>query len=116
MFTGLRTVVYPAPALTDAKDWWTGVLGKPPYYDSPHYVGFDAAGYELALDPSTDPAAGPIVYWGVQDAGKAYAELLARGATGREEPHDVGDSIVVGTVVAPTGTIVGVIENPHFAG
>jgi catechol 2,3-dioxygenase-like lactoylglutathione lyase family enzyme len=51
MFHGLRTVVYPVDDLETAKAWWTRVLGVPPYFDEPYYVGFSVHGYELALDP-----------------------------------------------------------------
>ncbi len=46
---GLRTVIYPAPGLDSAKQWWTALLGIDPYFDQPFYVGFSIAGYELAL-------------------------------------------------------------------
>ena len=38
---GLRTVIYPAPDLAAAKAWWTELLGFPPYFDQPFYVGFE---------------------------------------------------------------------------
>lgn len=40
MFLGLRTVIYPAPDLAASKAWFTDVLGSPPYFDTPYYVGF----------------------------------------------------------------------------
>jgi len=81
-----------------------------PYFDEPFYVGFNVAGYELALDPSGDPA----TYWGVADADMALAELLDAGATKRGAVQDVGNSIRVATVLEPGGSIFGIIENPHF--
>ena len=113
-FLGLRTVIYPSPDLAAAKAWFTGVLGFGPYFDEPFYVGFNVGGYELGLDPNADPAAGAITYWGVDDADEALAALLAQGARERSAVQDVGDGIRVATVVGPTGSIVGVIENPHF--
>jgi hypothetical protein len=38
---GLRTVIYPAPELEAAKRWWTELLGEPPYFDEPFYVGYE---------------------------------------------------------------------------
>ena len=59
MFLGLRTVVYSAPDLAASKAWWTEVLGVPPYFDEPFFVGFNPGGFELGLDPAADPAAAP---------------------------------------------------------
>ena len=115
MFLGLRTVIYPAPDLDASKAWFTRLLGIEPYFDQPFYVGYSVAGYELALDPSGDPALGPITYWGVADADAALAQLLANGATERGKVEDVGDQIRTATVVEPGGSVLGIIQNPHFA-
>jgi catechol 2,3-dioxygenase-like lactoylglutathione lyase family enzyme len=114
MFLGLRTVIYPAPDLAAAKEWWTEVLGIEPYFDEPFFVGFSPGGYELGLNPGADPALGAVSYWGVADADAAYAHLVALGATPLEPVEEVGDGIRLGTVRDPVGSIVGVIENPIF--
>ena len=114
MFLGLRTVIYPAVDLAASRAWFTDLLGVGPYFDEPFYVGFQVAGYELALDPDADPAVGPITYWGVPDADVALARLLEAGAGAREAVRDVGGDIRVATVLEPAGTVLGVIENPHF--
>lgn len=111
---GLRTVIYPAPALAAAKQWWTDVLGLPPYFDQPFYVGFEVAGYELGLLPDADPADGAVTYWGVADIQAAYASLLVRGATEHVAPNHVGDDIWTASVRTPHGAVVGLIRNPHF--
>jgi catechol 2,3-dioxygenase-like lactoylglutathione lyase family enzyme len=113
-FLGLRTVIYPSPDLAAAKAWFSGVLGFGPYFDEPFYVGFNVGGYELGLDPNADVGAGTVTYWGVDDADGALAALLAQGARERSAVRDVGDGIRVATVVGPTGSVVGIIENPHF--
>lgn len=114
MFLGLRTVIYPAPDLAESKAWFTRVLGIEPYFDEEFYVGFSVGGYELALDPNAPPDAGAITYWGVRDCDEAEARLVDAGATVREPVREVGDSIRVGTVVDPSGHVIGIIENPHF--
>ena len=114
MFLGLRTVIYPAPDIATVKAWYTAVLGQPPYFDEPFYVGFNVGGYELGLDPNGDVATGPITYWGVTDADAAYAQLLAGGATEHGKVQDVGDGIRVATVRDAGRNILGIIENPHF--
>ncbi|WP_019631885.1 VOC family protein [Actinomadura atramentaria] len=114
-FLGLRTVIYPAPDVAAAKRWWTSVLGFEPYFDEPFYVGYDVGGYELGLDPDGDPAAGPRVYWGVEDAAAAEAALIAAGGESHEKCREVGGGIEVATVRNPLGDLVGVIRNPHFS-
>lgn len=116
MFLGLRTTIYPAPDLAAAKAWFTGVLGQEPYFDEPFYVGFEVGGFELGLLPDADPADGVLTYWGVPDAEAAYAALVAAGASEHGPVTEVGDGIKTGTVREPGGSIVGIIENPHFTG
>ena len=91
MLLGLRTVIYPAPDLAAGKAWFTSLLGAPPYFDEPFYVGFEVAGYELGLVPAGTSSTGPVTYWGVPDVAVALASLLA------------------------AGSVLGFIENPHFA-
>jgi catechol 2,3-dioxygenase-like lactoylglutathione lyase family enzyme len=114
-FEGLRTVIYPAPDLAAAKAWWRAYLGIEPYFDEPFYVGFEVAGYELALLPDADPADGALTYWGVADVAAAVDAAIASGATEHVPVSEVGGGIVTATVRTPPGTILGLIYNPHFA-
>ncbi|HEX2179052.1 MAG TPA: VOC family protein [Actinomycetota bacterium] len=114
MFQGLRTVIYPAPDLDAAKEWWSSVLGQQPYFDEPFYVGFNVGGYELGLNPDADPEDGPVTYWGVPKIEDAMGVLMGGGAQPHSDISDVGDGVKVATVLSPTGHLVGVIENPHF--
>jgi catechol 2,3-dioxygenase-like lactoylglutathione lyase family enzyme len=111
---GLRTVIYPTSDLANAKAWWTEFLGFGPYFDEPFYVGYNVAGYELGLMPSEDPSAGPTTYWAVDDVAQSIGAALSQGATEREAPQDVGDGIIVASMVTPLGQVVGLIYNPHF--
>ena len=108
---GLRTVIYPAPDLEDAKAWWSRLLGVDPYFDQPFYVGYSVAGYELALDPAGSVAAGAVTYWGVGDCDEAWSWLIDAGAAPREGVRDVGGSIRVATVVEPSGNVIGKSAN-----
>jgi len=117
VFQGLRTVIYNVEDLERAKGWYAEVLGKPPYFAEPFYVGFNVGGYELGLDPDLSGVKrgnAPIAYWGVADAKAAHAKLLALGATAHRPLQDVGGGIVVGSVFDPFGNVIGIIENPHF--
>ena len=115
MFLGLRTAIYPAPDLQQAKKWYSELLGQTPYFDQPFYVGFSVGGFELGLVPEATPSTfAPQPLWGVQSAAAAYARLLELGATPLEPVTEVGEGIKVAAVTDPFGNRVGVIENPHF--
>lgn len=117
MIQGLRTAVYKVSDLEKAKVWYSQVLGIEPYFDEPFYVGYCVGGYELGLDPDMQGVTSGNnvgIYWGVNDAALAFAELTARGAMADAEPHDVGGGIIVASVLDPFGNVFGIIQNPHF--
>ncbi len=115
MILGLRTAIYPVSDLTRAKAWYTQVVGAPPYFDQPFYVGFAVGGFELGLLPDgTASTTGPQPLWGVTDAHAECARLISLGATALEPVTDVGDGIKVAAVTDPFGNRLGLIENPHF--
>ncbi len=115
---GLRTVVYAAPDLERAKEWYTEALGIEPYFAEDFYVGFNVGGYELALDPGRSVArpagSGAMVYWGVDDVEGELNRLLSLGAKPHTPFQDVGGDIKVGSVLDPFGNAIGLIFNPHF--
>ena len=112
--SGLRTVIYPSAHLAADKAWWAELLGLKPYFDQPFYVGFNVAGYELALLPDADPSDGALVYWGVDDVPAAIEAAIATGSVEHTPVADVGDNIVTATVRTPSGAILGLIYNPNF--
>ena len=118
MFLGLRTAVYYVSDIQKGRDWYSSILGFPPYFDEPFYVGFNVAGYELGLQPTEGEeivqSSKAAVYWGVESCEAALKALLAKGATANEDVQDVGGGIKVASVKDPFGNIFGVIENPHF--
>ena len=95
MFQGLRTAIYHVDDIEQAKAWYSNVLGVAPYFDQPFYVGFNAGGYELGLQPREGtPASGEptvVAYWGVADARESLARLLTLGA----RPHRTGDLLLL---------------------
>jgi predicted enzyme related to lactoylglutathione lyase len=117
MLLGLRTVGYHVDDLGAAKQWYMKVLGFPPYFDEPFYVGFNVGGYELGLNPdlsNVSPGGKTLAYWGVKDITAAHARLLELGAEPHEGVQDVGEGIRVASVRDPWGNLFGIIENPHF--
>ena len=107
-------MIYPSPDIAAAKAWWSELLGTEPYFDEPFYVGFNVGGYELGLLPDAAADDGALTYWGVADVSTAVATALAAGAEVHVAPSDVGGGIITATVRTPTGTILGLIYNPHF--
>ena len=129
MFQGLRTAIYHVDDIGKAKEWYASILGFGPYFDEPFYVGFNVGGYELGLQPREGGAAGQgaagtsgasgdvasvVAYWGVADARAAVARVLELGARLQNDVQDVGDGILVATVLDPFGNVFGIIQNPHF--
>jgi predicted enzyme related to lactoylglutathione lyase len=115
MLLGLRTAIYPVGDLAQAKAWYAQVLGAPPYFDQPFYVGFSVGGFELGLVPDGQPGtSGPQALWGVSDAADAFTCLLALGATELEPVMDVGEGIRVAAVRDPFGNRLGLVQNPGF--
>ena len=116
LFLGLRTVIYAAPDLARAKEWYSKAFGVEPYFDEQYYVGFNIGGYELGLDPNGGHSGqgGTSAYWGVADIAKAMEHMKSIGAEISSPEKNVGDGIKVGTVLDPFGNSIGIIENPHF--
>ncbi|HRN78008.1 MAG TPA: VOC family protein [Candidatus Dependentiae bacterium] len=111
MFQGLRTVIYQVNDLDKAKEWYTKILGAPPYFDESYYVGFDVDGFELGLMPDEEweKAENVLAYWQVADIHKTYKHLLSHGATEHDPVQEVGDGIYVASVYDPFGNILGII-------
>ncbi len=120
MLLGLRTAIYHTPDISEGKRWYSRVLGVPPYFDQPFYVGFNVGGFELGLSPDKEgPDGGPArtvvgAFWGVKDIDAVYTRLLELGAVPRTEVQDVGEGIRVADVLDPFGNVLGIIENPHY--
>ena len=118
MFLGLRTAVYYVNDIEKGKEWYASILGFPPYFDEPFYVGFNVAGLRTRTaaneGEANRQASKAAVYWGVESCEAALEALLAKGATANEDVQEVGGGIKVATVKDPFGNIFGVIENPHF--
>jgi len=117
VFLGLRSHILDTDDLQATKAWYTDVLGKPPYFDEPFYVGFDAGGFELGLlprDPDKPYPTGGETYWGVTDIRKAVEELQSKRGELVHDIQDVGEGILMAIIKDPAGNRVGIIENPQF--
>ena len=113
MFQKLRTVIYKVSDLQAAKEWYTEMTGKQPYFDQPFYVGFDINGYELGLDPdmnNTVQGNQAVAYWAVDDIHAAIKKLSGNGAVIIQPVSNVGGTIEVAVLQDPFGNHVGIIS------
>jgi predicted enzyme related to lactoylglutathione lyase len=109
----IRTITVPVKDLAAAKALYTRLLGAEPYVDQPYYVGFRPEGSpELGLDPHGDVAAGPIVYWHVEDINAELAALVEAGATEERPVHDVGGGALTATLRDTDGNLLGLFQGP----
>src|SRR5438046_10410591 len=91
MVLGLRTAIYPAPDLAAAKRWYTDMLGVPPYFAEPCYVGFSVGGFELGLLPNATPGTvGPQRLWGIAVIGPPDSRLIELVAPPLQPIAEVG--------------------------
>jgi predicted enzyme related to lactoylglutathione lyase len=110
---GIKTVLHPVSDLATAKVVYAALLGVPPQTDSAYYVGFEAAGQQIGLVPSSGPQGmtSPVAYWHVPDIEAKLAEVTAAGATLKEPAHDVGGGRLVATVTDPDGNVLGLLQD-----
>lgn len=101
----IASLVIPVSDLVAAKAIYGVLLGKP-HTDTPYYVGYNIAGFEVALAPG-DLAEGPVVYADVDDLDAARAELIAAGASERSAPRQVAPESRVCVLVDADGNPFG---------
>src|SRR5437762_13533601 len=100
MASGMQTVIYPVKDLESAKKVYTALLGTPPAYEAPYYVGWNIGGQDIGLDPSrhSQGITAPVPYWLVDDIHKAIEQLVAAGATVQQQPRNVRGSKLAASV------------------
>ena len=124
MLRGMATVNYWAADHEAAKQWYTDLLGLPPYFERPGYAEFRIGDYqhELGLiDSRYAPASsapgpgGAILYWHVDDVAAALERLVSMGVKEYEALTRRGEAgFVTASVVDPFGNVLGVMYNPHY--
>jgi predicted enzyme related to lactoylglutathione lyase len=112
--TAVTAIVYPVRDLAGAKAVFGAWLGTEPYVDSSYYVGFRVGDHEVGLDPHgfDQGLTGPVCYTDVSDIEQVLAQLRDAGATGRDDPHDVGGGMLIATVNDPDGNVIGLRQQP----
>ncbi len=117
MFKAIRTIIYKVNDLEKAKAWYTNILGFPPYFDQPFYVGFNINDYELGLDPDIENVIYgniPVAYWQVDNIELTKSKILKIGGLLHQDIQNVGNDIKVAELKDPFGNIIGIIEDKSF--
>ena len=110
MNDGIR-IIYPVRDLAAAKAIYRRLLGTEPAMDEPYYVGFEAAGGHVGLDPHghSKGMTGPVAYYPVNDIRASLKALLDAGAESLQEPSDVGGGALIASVKDPDGNVIGLL-------
>lgn len=120
---GLATLNFFAADHAAAKEWYTKLLGFPPYFERPGYMEFRIGDYQHELGiidarfapPGTnDTPAGAIQYWHVNDVQQMLEKLLSLGATLYEKVMVRGEGFITASVVDPFGNVLGIMYNRHY--
>jgi methyltransferase (TIGR00027 family) len=113
MFEALKRVRYQVQDLEQAKQWYSGLLGKHPVLDAPFAVAFLVGDAVLMLAPASSARRAiderVVAYWGVSNIDQARSRLLECGAEPRGEVTSFGDTRFA-RVVDPFGNVVGITE------
>lgn len=107
-------IVYPAADMTAAKQFFRELTGGDPYVEGAPYVGYKSGDMEIGLVPggASREACG-LAYWTVTDIAARVEALVAAGGTVEKEITDVGYGMLVASIKAPNGAIVGLRQFPN---
>lgn len=109
---GLRTLIFDVTDLPAAKRFYADVLGKPPSFDEPFYVGFDVGGYEFGLHPveKVETSPGNVTgYLAADDVEATLARVIALGAKLKDAPG--GTRVTLDHLGWPAR---GLVEDPQW--
>ena len=112
MVPGVKIFIHPVKDLDRTKALFGTSLDGAPTIDSPYYVQFDIGDQRLGPDPSghTRGFPGSVGYWQVEDINARFQEILAAGATGHEDPRDVGNGALIASVKDADGNVIGLVQ------
>jgi predicted enzyme related to lactoylglutathione lyase len=112
MTSGIGTIIIPVTDLAAAKAVYGELLGVAPSTDQPYYVGYQAAGQQIGLDPNghRQGMTGPVMYWHVDDLAASLDALVKAGAQELQPARDVGDGKLIAAVKDTDGNIIGLLQ------
>lgn len=106
-------IVYTVDDMTKAKRFFCALIGTDPYADSPAYVGYRSGDMEIGLVPSAEKRdASALPYWTVDDIDASVKSLVDAGGTIVQAITDVAYGLLVASIKAPNGSVVGLRQPP----
>lgn len=113
MTEGVKTIMYPVTDVAKAKTLYGALLGVEPYMEEPYYVGFNAGGQDIGLDPYdySKGMTGPVGYWHVDDIEESLKLLLDAGAEAQQEVKDVRGGKLIASVEDADGNVIGLLQS-----
>ncbi|MCR2791970.1 VOC family protein [Microbacterium sp. zg.Y625] len=128
MFRGLANLNLVSDDMDAAIDWYSTVLGSPPYFTRPEqgppqYAEWrfgddedELALMDAAFRPVQPAPGGAVVSMHVDDIHDSVDRLLELGATTFEPVTQRGEGWWSATIADPFGNLIGLIHSPHWAG
>ena len=113
MTQGLKTIIYPVRDLEKAKALYGSLLGVEAEMDEAYYVGFEAGGQHLGLNPHghDQGMTTAVPYWHVCPTSRLRCALTGAGAAARQPVTDVGGGRLTATVVDLDGNVIGLLQD-----
>ena len=119
---GLATLNFFAADHNAAKEWYTNLLGFPPYFERPGYMEFRIGDFQHELGiidarfapHGTSTPGGAVMYWHVDDVQAMLDKLISLGAKPHEKVMVRGEGFITASVVDPFGNVLGIMYNRHY--
>ena len=116
MFKSIKRVTYQVDDLEKAKQWYSGILGTNPVFDTPFAVIFKVGDCSLSLSKAAKPwseaSSRMDVFWEVDDIDLVFNQLIERGAR-IQQPVTPVLNISVAKVLDPFGNCIGLSGKPR---
>jgi catechol 2,3-dioxygenase-like lactoylglutathione lyase family enzyme len=112
----IMQILVPVSDVDRAAEFYQDVLGLPLLFRYPGNAFFDAHGIRLYLATPSEPGYAGLatLYFRVDDVGATFDQLVARGATVREEPEithrDAAYDLWLAFVRDPDGNNIGLMR------
>jgi len=110
MNNGVKTIIYPAKDINQAKTLFRKLLEVEPYADQPYYVGFKIGDQDIGLVPG-NPEAGMTAFYHVDDIGSSLQILVDSGAEIIQNIKNVGGGRLIASAKDKDNNIIGLIQN-----
>lgn len=113
MLKQLKRIVYSVQDLSQAKNWYSDILGYPPLFDAPFAAIFVVGDCSLSLKEAINNEAPPNqvmeVYWEVDNVETSLEVLIKKGAV-LHTPIATALNIRTARVIDPFGNILGLTD------